>query len=109
MFIKRTIEEKIKQINKSFPALIITGPRQVGKTTILKECMETDREYITFDDLLIRKQAEEDPALFMQKHKGKLLIDEIQYVPQLLSYIKMDIDEKKEYGKFWLQALNNFI
>ena len=108
MFLKRTITERIKQVNKTFPALIITGARQVGKTTVLKQCIEDDREYITFDNLLSRQQAINDPALFMQNHKGKLFIDEIQYSPDILSYIKMDIDNNKEYGKFWFTGSQQF-
>lgn len=108
MYIKRTIESKIKSINKAFPAIIITGPRQVGKTSVLKHCMESDRQYITFDDLIIRKQFKEDPALFLQKYTGRLLIDEVQYVPEILSYLKMDIDNNKEYGKFWITGSQQF-
>lgn len=108
MFLKRTIIERIKQVNKTFPALIITGARQVGKTTVLKQYIEDDREYITFDNLLSRQQAINDPALFMQNHKGKLFIDEIQYSSDILSYIKMDIDNNKEYGKFWFTGSQQF-
>lgn len=108
MYISRNIENKIKSIDKSFPALIITGPRQVGKTSVLKHCMKNDRQYITFDDLVIRQQFKNDPALFLQKYKGKLLIDEIQYIPEILSYLKMDIDSNKEYGKFWLTGSQQF-
>ncbi len=108
MYIHRTIENKIRTLNNTFPALIITGPRQVGKTTVLKNCMESDRKYITFDDLVLRNQIKEDPAIFLQRYNGKLLIDEIQYVPEILSYIKMDIDNKKEYGKFWITGSQQF-
>jgi predicted AAA+ superfamily ATPase len=107
MILDREIEAKIKQISSTFPALMITGPRQVGKTTTLKKLAE-GREYITFDNLLIREIADKDPALFLQQHSGKLLIDEIQYAPKILSYIKIDIDNNKEYGKFWLTGSQQF-
>ena len=109
MFLKRTITERIKQVNKTFPALIITGARQVGKTTVLKQCIENDRDYITFDNLLSRQRAINDPALFMQNHKGKLFIDEIQYSSDILSYIKWILITIKNMANFGLLVHNNSI
>lgn len=107
MLATREIERIIKQMSSTFPTLIITGPRQVGKTTVLKKLAE-DRKYITFDDLIIREEANRDPALFLQQYSGKLLIDEIQYAPKILSYIKIAIDNNKEYGKFWMTGSQQF-
>ena len=82
MYIKRDIEEKIIALSKEYSCVLITGPRQVGKTTVLKQLMNDDREYITLDDLEERKLAKNDPALFLQLHSIPILIDEVQYAPE---------------------------
>lgn len=83
--------------------VLVTGPRQVGKTTMLKKLMEgTDRGYVTLDDLNERSLAKSDPELFLQLHKPPVLIDEVQYAPELFSYIKLNADKSHEPGAFWL-------
>ena len=86
----------------------MTGPRQVGKTTFLKHVSEKDRNYITLDDPATRLLANEDPALFLKKFSRQLLIDEIQYAPNLLPYIKMEVDSNKKAGDFWLTGSQQF-
>ena len=90
--IKRSLEKSIIELSKHFPVIMLTGPRQVGKTTLL-ENISKNREYITLDDLEQRRLAKQDPALFLQIHKPPLFIDEIQYAPELFSYIKMYVDK----------------
>ena len=108
MYIKRAIEETILQITKMFPVLLVTGPRQVGKTTLLQHLMEPDRKYVTLDDPDIRFLAKRDPALFLQRYTPPVLIDEIQYAPELLPYIKMDVDRTHKKGDYWLTGSQIF-
>lgn len=108
MYHLRTIEKSIVEIAGSFPVLLITGARQVGKTTLLKHLAGDTRRYVTLDDPLVLSLAREDPALFMQRFSGPILIDEIQYAPQLLPYIKMAVDEDRTPGRFWLTGSQQF-
>ena len=107
-YIKRDIEEKIISLSKEYSCILITGPRQVGKTTVLKKLTESHREYVTLDDLSERKLAKTDPALFLQMHSLPILIDEVQYAPELFSYIKIAIDNGAEPGAFWLTGSQAF-
>ena len=108
MYIERTLEKFIIQANNQFPVLMITGARQVGKTTILKHICEDKRTYVSLDDPLVLSLAKNDPALFMQRFNGPLLIDEIQYAPELLPYIKMAVDRDSKKGLFWLTGSQAF-
>ena len=105
--IKRNLEKSIIELSKHFPVIMLTGPRQVGKTTLLEK-ISKDREYITLDDLEQRRLAKQDPALFLQIHKPPLFIDEIQYAPELFSYIKMYVDKNKTNGDFWITGSQKF-
>lgn len=105
---KRTLEKTVKEISKTFPVLLITGPRQVGKTTLLEMCKEKSRRYVTLDDLDVRQMAQNDPGLFIQTYKTPLIIDEVQYAPNLFSYIKMEVDKKKKDGMYWLTGSQKF-
>lgn len=102
MYITRSIEETVKRISGQFKVLLLTGARQVGKTTLLKHLASNGRTYVTLDDLAVRSLALSDPALFLQRYTPPLLIDEIQYAPQLLSYIKIYADTKGQNGDIWL-------
>ena len=108
VYIKRDIEEKIISLSKEYACVLITGPRQVGKTTVLKELMGEDREYVTLDDLENRRLAKTDPALFLQMHSLPIFIDEVQYAPELFSYIKIAIDNGAAPGSFWLTGSQAF-
>ena len=98
-YIKRDLEPKILSLSKEYSAILITGPRQVGKTTILRQLMQKNRAYVTLDDLEDRAMAQNDPALFLQLHDRPILIDEVQYAPQLFSYIKIEIDNESLAGR----------
>ena len=103
MYITRNIEQTINRISNQFKVLLLTGARQVGKTTLLKHLAQnSNRTYVTLDDLAVRSLALSDPALFLQRYTPPLLIDEIQYAPQLLSYIKMYADNGAKNGDIWL-------
>lgn len=107
-FIKRDMAGKILELSKEYACLLVTGPRQVGKTTLLRELMEPRRNYVTLDDLEERRLAKEDPALFLQLHDLPLFVDEVQYAPQLFSYIKIAIDNGAPAGSFWLTGSQAF-
>ena len=101
MYIKRSIEKKIEELANFFPVLMICGPRQVGKTTMLKELSKTwptHVNYVTLDYPQVRLLAREDPELFLQQYTPPVIIDEIQYAPELLPYIKIRVDESVEKG-----------
>ena len=108
MYIKRAIEDTILKVSETFPVLLVTGPRQVGKTTLLTRLADDTRNYVTLDDPDIRNTAREDPALFMQRYTPPILIDEIQYAPQILPYIKMSVDSSGKMGDFWLTGSQAF-
>lgn len=107
-YIKRDIEDKILALSQEYACVLITGPRQVGKTTVLRKLMSSDRNYVTLDDLEERKLAKTDPALFLQMHDLPLFIDEVQYAPELFSYIKIAIDNGAAPGAFWLTGSQAF-
>nr|WP_157019623.1 ATP-binding protein [Muribacter muris] len=92
---------------KQFPAVLVTGPRQVGKSTLLQHIGQ-DYQYVTFDDPMLLNQAKNDPSLFMLNHSGKLILDEVQYVPELFSSLKLAIDRQKTSGLFLLSGSQAF-
>lgn len=108
MYLKRTLEKSIKKATASFPVVLVTGARQVGKTTILKACEKEERTYVSLDNPLLRDFAKTDPELFLERYSTPLLIDEIQYAPELLPYIKMIVDEKQKKGLYWLTGSQQF-
>lgn len=108
-YIKRNLEKVIEQVTKEYPVVLVTGPRQVGKTTMLKKMMEgTNRGYVTLDDLNERNLAKTDPEMFLQLHKPPVLIDEVQYAPELFTYIKLHVDNSHKPGDFWLTGSQIF-
>lgn len=107
-YIKRDLEDKICSLSKEYACLLITGPRQVGKTTVLRHLAASDRSYVTLDDLEERRMAKNDPALFLQMHDLPIMIDEVQYAPELFSYIKIAIDNGAAPGSFWLTGSQAF-
>ena len=107
-YIKRDIEDKIISLSKEYSCILITGPRQVGKTTVLRQLMDDNREYVTLDDMDERSLAKRDPAMFLQIHSTPIMIDEVQYAPELFSYIKMGIDKGAEPGTYWLTGSQAF-
>lgn len=104
----REAESIIRSINKTFKVLMVTGPRQVGKTTLLKKLKPDNMDYVTLDDEVLRKQAKEDPKLFLEEHPAPLLIDEAQYAPELFPYIKINVDNVNDNGRYWITGSQQF-
>lgn len=110
-YITRHMEKKILELSGSYSAILLTGPRQSGKTTMLRLLAEKEnkgREYVSLDDFSTRDMAKNDPALFLQIHKPPVLIDEVQYAPELFTYIKIHIDEHHNPGDFWMTGSQIF-
>ena len=113
-YIKRAVEDTIVRVSNMFPVLLVTGPRQVGKTTLLQKLSDEqkensiERKYVTLDDPDARYLAKHDPALFLQRYTPPVLIDEIQYATELLPYIKMSVDRSRQKGDFWLTGSQVF-
>ena len=108
-YIRRSLESVVGSVTQEYPVVLLTGPRQVGKTTMLKKLMEgTERGYVSLDDLTERALAKNDPELFLQLHKPPLLIDEVQYAPELFPYIKILADREHTPGTFWLTGSQIF-
>ncbi len=109
MYINRALERTFSIVSSEYPVVFLDGPRQVGKTTLLKKLAENDnRAYISLDDLEIRRIANDTPQLFLQIYKPPILIDEVQYAPNLFPYIKMYVDQYHEMGGIWLTSSQQF-
>lgn len=108
-YISRDLEPIIRKLSTQYPVILLTGPRQVGKTTMLMRLMEgSERSYVSLDDLTARALAKTDPAMFFQLHKPPVLIDEVQYAPELFPYIKLLVDRSQNAGDFWLTGSQIF-
>ncbi len=105
---KRSLEIVLKKAVKTFPAVIVTGPRQSGKTTLLRTAFGRTHRYVTLENPDVRAWAREDPVGWLASNPRPLIIDEIQYVPELLSYLKTMIDEDRRPGQFLLTGSQNF-
>ena len=101
------MEKVMSKLTKEYSCILITGPRQVGKSTML-EHIDSARNKVTLDDLQERNLAKNDPEMFLKLHKTPILIDEVQYAPELFSYIKIAIDNDAESGSFWLTGSQSY-
>ena len=108
MFIPRALTESLKSASRSFYVILLTGPRQTGKTALLQNLREKERSYISLDDISSRLAAQQDPSGFIERLRLPVLIDEVQYAPQLFPYIKMTVDKMKIPGLFWLTGSQQF-
>ena len=111
MYITRHMEKPVMELNEQYPVLLLTGPRQVGKTTMLEHLREVEgkgRKKVSLDDLTLRELAKTDPKMFFQLYQPPLLIDEVQYAPELFPYIKIMVDERHQPGDFWLTGSQLF-
>ncbi len=105
----RILAGTIQRAIKSFPAVVVTGPRQSGKTTLLKMLFSKSHRFVSLEDPDIRMRAKEDPIGFLDQFKPPVIFDEIQYVPELLSYIKTKIDENRKPSQWLFTGSQNFV
>ena len=98
MYINRSLENRVEYMADHFPVVLVSGARQVGKTTLLKKITEGKKaiQYVTLDHPRVRQLAKEDPELFLQQYSAPVIIDEIQYAPELLPFIKIKVDENRQ-------------
>ncbi len=108
-FLNRHAESTLKRLAKSYPAVLITGARQTGKTTLLKKTIDSTKiPYTTFDDPMEENSAKSDPKTFIELHSNPYIFDEVQYVPELFRYLKIEIDKNRQSGMFFLTGSQQF-
>ena len=107
MHIYRHMEETVQRIEKMFGAVMVTGPRQVGKTTLLKQ-VASKIAYVSLDDPIMLKSAIDEPGTFFKNTPPPVFVDEILYAPNLFPYIKMIVDSEKKKGQFYLSGSQQF-
>jgi uncharacterized protein len=105
--IYRDLSEKIIEVIKHYPIIGLTGPRQSGKTTLLKNIL-IDFRYVNLEDMDTREFAQNDPRSFLERYNGKVILDEVQHVPELFSYIQTKVDAEGKMGDFILSGSQNF-
>ena len=106
---KRVLSNTIQRAIKTFPAIVVTGPRQSGKTTLYKMLFSNTHNFVSLENPDIRVRAKEDPVSFLNQYRPPVIIDEIQYLPELLSYIKTEIDSDRKPGNWLFTGSQNFI
>lgn len=108
-YLHRSLERKFIRMSEFFKSVLVTGARQVGKTTMLKHLAESqNRTYVSLDNLMDRDMAKSDPVLFFQKYKPPIIIDEVQFAPELFGQIKIMCDDSNEPGRFWLTGSQQY-
>lgn len=105
----RVLANTILNAVKTFPAVVLTGPRQSGKTTLFQMLFSKGHNFVSLEDPDIRIRAKEDPKGFLNQYRPPVIIDEIQYLPELLSYIKTEIDNDRKPGNWLLTGSQNFV
>jgi predicted AAA+ superfamily ATPase len=108
MWINRKSSKLIQDTVIHYPVLFLTGPRQAGKTSLLKKLFP-DYDYLTFDLPSVAEQAEKNPLEFISTLKRNTIIDEVQYAARFLRYLKLEIDKKRINGRFILTGSQNFL
>ena len=107
-YIKRSAVETLKKYSAAYPCVLVTGARQVGKSTLLQKMRPRGMDYVTLDDYAALESAQRDPAAFLELHPAPLMIDEIQYAPALFRAIKKKVDEHRRPGMYWMSGSQRF-
>ena len=107
VYIHRSIEEKLKKSADTYKSVLVTGPRQVGKSTLLKKVFK-GRKYVSLDDPFLEQQAKDNSSMFMMLNQPPVTFDEIQRAPELFRYIKIKCDDTDETGLFCLSGSQQF-
>ena len=102
------MKKSIREVNDTFRILVVTGPRQVGKSTILENMMPKNMTKVSWDKNSLLEDAKNDPEMFLTTYGKPLFIDEVQKAPELFSYLKIIVDEDKSRGQFWLSGSQSF-
>jgi predicted AAA+ superfamily ATPase len=106
--IRRTLARRLKSLSAKFPVLVVAGPRQSGKTTLVRKTFPS-YEYVSLEDLDLREYAEKDPRAFLDEHPGRVILDEVQRVPSILSYLQTRVDKGRENGLYVLTGSQNLL
>jgi len=99
--IERNLTAQLLAKAADYPVVTVTGPRQSGKTTLCRATFP-DKAYVTLESLHLRRAAQEDPQAFLQRYRDGAVFDEVQHVPELVSYLQVEVDEDKRHGRFVL-------
>lgn len=105
----RSLEQTLHRAIRTFPAIVLTGPRQSGKTTLLKNLFSKSHRFVSLENSDVRMRAKDDPNSFLEDHPPPVILDEIQYCPELLPFIKTRIDERRKPRQYLLTGSQNFI
>jgi len=109
-YIPRALEPVLRRAARQFPAMVLTGPRQAGKTTLLKHVFGRDCAYVSLEPPDVRASALADPRGFLEMSPPPVIFDEVQYAPDLLPYIKERIDERRDaHGQYFLTGSQNLL
>jgi uncharacterized protein len=104
MFLERAAAKRLQGLMESFPAVVVAGARQVGKSTLLEHALKERAEFVVFDPVIDVENARRDPELFLDSHSTPIVLDEIQYAPELLGPIKRRIDMNRKPGQYILSG-----
>lgn len=107
-YVERSLGQKVTELSRFFPCVLVTGARQVGKSTLLKHLLPEDMQYISLDDFQQADFARKDPMGFLNQYNGPLCIDEVQYAPELFRAIKIKVDADRKAGMYWLTGSQRF-